>query len=149
MISGQDHFIIFFMEIQLTLHLISNNQLRNDMKSIFTSIIILSVLANVAEGQEKQPKLKRPGLKKDSVYAYQVIPNSGNPLVSTMPLDTGISGNVKMPNSYRNGGLEPVSMPTHRLKLMMLKRKGDTSGKSSIQPVPLRNTKVYPVKPKN
>ena len=106
------------------------------------------MLVVLAKGQEKNPKTKRPGLKKDSVYAYQVIPNAGNPVMTTMPIDTAINGNVKMPNSYRKGGFEPVPMPTHRLKLIMLKKRQDSSSKSSIQPIPMPNRKSYPTKPK-
>jgi hypothetical protein len=118
------------------------------MKATFTLVLIMSVFVGLVNGQEKKTKAKRPGLWKDSVHAYQIIPYSGNPLVSTMPTDTGINGNVKMPNSYRKGGIEPIPMPTHRLSLRMLKRKLDSSANNSIKPVPMPNRKSYPVKPK-
>jgi hypothetical protein len=114
------------------------------MKATFTLVLIMSVFVGLVNGQEKKTKAKRPGLWKDSVHAYQIIPYSGNPLVSTMPTDTGINGNVKMPNS----GIEPIPMPTHRLSLRMLKRKLDSSANNSIKPVPMPNRKSYPVKPK-
>jgi hypothetical protein len=118
------------------------------MKATFTLVLIMFVFVGLVNGQEKKSKSKQPGLRKDSVYAYQIIPYSGNPLVSTMPMDTGINGNVKMPNSYRKGGIEPIPMPTHRLSLRMLKRKLDSSANNSIKPTPMPNRKSYPVKPK-
>ena len=97
------------------------------------------VFVGLVNGQEKKAKAKQPGLRKDSVHAYQIVPYSGNPIVSTMPTDTGINGNVKMPNSYQKGGIEPIPMPTHRLSLRMLKRKLDSSANNSIKPVPMPN----------
>jgi hypothetical protein len=102
------------------------------MKSTFTLIIIMSALVGLAKGQEKETKTKRLELRKDSVYAYQLIPYPGSPVISLMPIDTGANGNVKMPNSYRKQIIEPVPMPTHRLKLMMLKKRQKSSGKGSM-----------------
>jgi hypothetical protein len=136
------------MEIRFSSHLSLYNQLRSVMKPTFTLIIMMSALIGVTKGQEKKPRTKQPGLLKDSGYAPQLMPKAVNPLVLNMPIDTARNGNVKIPNSYRKGGLEPVPMPTHQLKLMMLKRRQDSSDTNSIQPVPMPNKRVYPVKPK-
>jgi hypothetical protein len=85
------------------------------MKPTFTLIIMMSALIGVTKGQEKKPKTKQPGLLKDSGYAHQLTPKAVDPLVLNMPIDTGRNGNVKMPNSYRKGGLEPVPMPNKRV----------------------------------
>lgn len=122
--------------------------MKNRMEVTFTLTVILSVLVLLAKGQEKNPKAKRPGLNEDSAYAYQVISNPGNPVMTTMPIDTVINGNVNMPNSYQKGGVEPVPMPTHRLKLIMLKKRQDSSAKNLVQPIPMPNRKSYPTKPK-
>jgi hypothetical protein len=117
------------------------------MKTNLTLIIIMTMLVGIARGQNKKSKTKKPMLR-DSVYAYQIIPRSGNALNSVMPIDTGRNGNVKMPNSYRKRGLEPVPMPTHKVEMLTLKRSQDSSGKGSTKRVPMPDDKVEPVKPK-
>lgn len=94
------------------------------MKTKFTLLAMLTVLAGLVSAQEKKPKAKKLVLRKDSVYGYQVIPKYGNPLALPMPVDSLHGNNVKMPNSYQKGGLEPVPMPTHRVEVVKPKRKG-------------------------
>jgi hypothetical protein len=96
------------------------------MKTKFAFLIMMTALLALASGQEKKPKVKKP----------------------VLPTDTGRSGSVKIPNSYRKGGLEPVPMPTHKIEMLRHKRTLDSSGKRSIEPVPMPNHKVEPVKPK-
>ncbi|MEJ7559186.1 MAG: hypothetical protein WKF66_12825 [Pedobacter sp.] len=65
-----------------------------------------------------------------------------------MPINTATSGNVKLPNPYRKGGMEPAPMSTHKVEELKFKGTQDSSGISSIKPVPMPNHKVEPVKPK-
>ena len=120
------------------------------MKTKITFLLPMMVLAGLASAQDKKPKTKKQDLPKDSVYGYQLVPKSGSRNLSglTMPVDTSRGGNVKMPNSYRKGLVEPVPMPTHRVEMLILKKKPQPSDSCFVEPVPIPNHKVEPVKPK-
>ena len=92
------------------------------MKTKLALIIMLTMLVGIARGQKNKSKAKKPGLSRDSIYAYKIIAKSGsgNPLMLMMPIDTGRNGNVKLPNSYRRGGVEPVPMPTRKVEMVKL-----------------------------
>lgn len=90
------------------------------MKTKITLLFTMTMLAGLASAQNKKPKAGKPGLSRDSVYAYQFVPKKdyGNPLMLTMPIDTLKGTPVKMPNYYRKGPIEPVPMPTHKVELV-------------------------------
>ncbi|MEJ7559177.1 MAG: hypothetical protein WKF66_12780 [Pedobacter sp.] len=120
------------------------------MKTKLALIIMMTMLVGIAKGQKNKSKPKKSVSPRDSVYGYQIIDRSGsgNSLMLTMPIDTGRSGSVRLPNSYRKGGLEPVSMPTHKVEMLMLKGTKDSSAKGSVESIVRPNRKVVPVKPR-
>lgn len=123
-------------------------QFHRRMKTKLTFLAMSILMAVLASAQDKKPKAKKPLLPKDSVHAYQIVPKTAYPLTLPMPVDSLAAGNVKMPNSYRKGGVEPVPMPIHRVEMVKPKRRTDTSAREQVDPVPMPNHKVEPVKPK-
>ncbi|MEJ7559170.1 MAG: hypothetical protein WKF66_12745 [Pedobacter sp.] len=69
---------------------------------------MLTILVGIARGQKNKSKAKKPVSPRDSVYGYKIIDKSGsgNSLMLTMPVETGRSRSVKLPNSYSKGGLD-------------------------------------------
>jgi len=120
------------------------------MKTKFTLLVVLMGLAGIVSAQDKKPKTKKQVSPKDSVHSFSIVPNSGssNPLVLKMPVDSVQAGNVKMPNSYRKGLIEPVPMPSHRVELVKPKRAADSTSRNYVEPVPMPNHSVEQLKPK-
>ena len=100
--------------------------------------------------RRKKSKSKKPSLPKDSVYSYKLVPRSpiGDSLMLTMPVDTTRGTSVPIPNAYRKGIVEPVPMPTHKVKMISPKKVPDSSARRYVPPVPMPNHKVEPVRPK-
>ena len=120
------------------------------MKTSFTFLFMMIVFCGFVSAQEKKPKSKKPSLAKDSVYSYRLVPrsSSGDSLMLTMPVDTSRGTSVPIPNAYRKGIVEPVPMPTHRVKMISPKKVPDSSARRYVPPVPMPNQNVEPVRPK-
>jgi len=120
------------------------------MKSSVTFLFMMIVFCGLVSAQEKKSNSKKPSLPKDSVYSYRLVPRSstGDSLMLTMPVDTTRGTSVPMPNAYRKGIVEPVPMPTHKVKMISPKKVPDSSARRYVPPVPMPNYKVEPVRPK-